>query len=87
MMFSLYVTLAVFLLAAARNPSAHRSLIAFTTWSSLAHGAVMGFQALRNMIAPQELIGVAILIVIGFALIAVAADREKRSESLTAIAK
>jgi hypothetical protein len=39
------------------------------------------------MIAPQELIGVAILIVIGFALIAVAPDREKRSESLTAIAK
>ncbi len=34
MMLSLYVTLGVFLLIAARNPSAHRSLIAFTAWSS-----------------------------------------------------
>jgi hypothetical protein len=30
MMFSLYVTLGVFLLLAVRNPSANRSLIAFT---------------------------------------------------------
>jgi hypothetical protein len=39
MMFSLYVTLGIFLLAAVRKPSAHRSLIAFTAWSSLAHAA------------------------------------------------
>jgi hypothetical protein len=36
MMFSLYVTLGVFLLLAIRNPSANRSLIAFTAWSSFA---------------------------------------------------
>ena len=30
MMLSLYVTLGIFLLAAARKPSAHRSLVAFT---------------------------------------------------------
>lgn len=45
MMFSLYVTLGIFLLTAVRKPSAHRSLIAFTAWSSLAHAAVMGFQS------------------------------------------
>ena len=39
MMFSLYVTLGIFLLAAVRKPSAHRSLIAFTACSSLAHAA------------------------------------------------
>jgi hypothetical protein len=33
MMLSLYVTLGIFLLIAARNPSANRSLIAFTVWS------------------------------------------------------
>jgi hypothetical protein len=33
MMMSLYVTLGVFLLLAACNPSANRSLIAFTAWS------------------------------------------------------
>ena len=32
MMLSLYVTLGVFRLLAARNPSQHRSLIAFTAW-------------------------------------------------------
>ena len=42
MMLSLYVTLGVFLLIAARHPSSHRSLIAFTAWSSFAHALVMG---------------------------------------------
>ncbi len=36
MMLSLYVTLGIFLLLAAREPLAHRSLIAFTAWSSFA---------------------------------------------------
>jgi hypothetical protein len=72
MMLSLYVTLGIFLLLAARNPSEHRSLIAFTAWSSFAHAAVMGTQALLNMISRGELIGVAVLIIIGIALIALA---------------
>jgi len=42
MMLSLRVMLGVFLLLAARNPSQHRSLIAFTAWSSFAHAAVNG---------------------------------------------
>src|ERR1700758_2431160 len=50
MMLSLYVTLAIFLLLASRNPPAHRSLIAFAAWSSLAHAAVMGVQASLNLI-------------------------------------
>ena len=41
MMLSLYFALGIFLLMAVRNPSAHRSLIAFAAWSSFAHGAVM----------------------------------------------
>jgi hypothetical protein len=72
MMFSLYVTLGVFLLLAIRNPSANRSLIAFTAWSSLAHAALMGTQAMRDMVARGELTGVAVLIVIGIVLIALA---------------
>src|SRR5215472_2233716 len=72
MMMSLYATLGVFLLIASRNPSANRSLISFAAWSSFAHAAVMSFQALRNMIARQELIGVAVFVVIGVALIALA---------------
>jgi hypothetical protein len=72
MMFSLYVTLGVFLLLATRNPSAHRSLIAFTAWSSLVHAVWMGTQAFCNMVERGELIGVAVLIVIGIALVALA---------------
>ncbi len=72
MMFSLYVTLGVFLLLAIRNPASNRSLIAFTGWSSFAHAAIMGTQACRNMVARGELIGVGVLVVIGIALIALA---------------
>jgi len=70
MMLCLYVVLGVFLLLAIRNPEAHRSLISFTAWSSLAHAALMGMQAMRNMVQRGELIGVAVLLVIGIALIA-----------------
>ncbi len=63
MMLSLYVTLGIFLLLAVRNPSAHRSLIAFTAWSSFAHAAVMAVQRV-------ELVGVAALVIIGVALLA-----------------
>jgi hypothetical protein len=78
MMLSLYVTLGIFLLLASRNPSAHRSLIAFTAWSSLSHAALMGFQAFRNFVKHGELVGVAVLILIGIALI-VLAPKEQRA--------
>ena len=72
MMLSLYVTLGIFLLLAADDPSANRSLIAFTAWSSFAHAALMGMQAFRNLIPRGELLGVAALVIIGAALIALA---------------
>ena len=76
MMMSLYVTLGVFLLLASRNPSANRSLIAFTAWSSLAHSAVMMVQVFRQMIPRQELMGVIMFAVIGAVLIALAPAKE-----------
>src|SRR4030088_2946886 len=68
MMLSLYVTLGIFLLIAARNPSANRSLIAFTAWSGFALAAVVAVRAFRNVIPRGELLGVAPLVVIGAAL-------------------
>src|SRR5260370_35353198 len=68
MMFSLYVTLGIFLLLATRNPSRHRSLIAFTAWSSFAHAAVMALQAYQNLIGRGELLGVPALVVVGVGL-------------------
>jgi hypothetical protein len=72
MMLSVYVTLGIFLLLAARNPSANRTLIAFTAWSSFAHAVVMGGQALDNLVPRGELVGVGALTVIGVALLALA---------------
>src|SRR5919201_2504071 len=41
MFLSLYVTMGIFLLLAARNPMAHRSVIAYAGWANIAHAAVM----------------------------------------------
>jgi len=46
MIVGIYATLGVFLLFAARDPLAHRSLIWFTVWSSVVHGGIMAVQAL-----------------------------------------
>jgi len=76
MMMSLYVTLGIFMLLAARNPSANRSLIAFTAWSSFAHAIHMAGQAFTGLIARGELIGSAVLVVIGIALIVLAPAKQ-----------
>jgi hypothetical protein len=49
MLLSIYVTLGVFLLLAVRNPSANRSLIAFTAWSSFARASGTAVQLLHNV--------------------------------------
>jgi drug/metabolite transporter superfamily protein YnfA len=82
MMFSLYVTLGIFLLLAVRNPSANRSVIAFTAWSSLVHAVLMGTQAFRGMVSRDELAGVAVLVVIGVALIALAPAKQVEKRAL-----
>jgi len=76
MMMSLYVTLGTFLLFASRNPSANRSLIAFTAWSSFVHAMLMAGQAFARLIARGELIGSAVLVVVGIALIVLAPAKE-----------
>src|SRR5215472_11369283 len=81
MMLSLYVTLGIFLLLALRNPSAHRNLIAFAGWSSLAHAGVMAVQVSRNLIGREELPGVAVLVVIGIALILLAPPKQTEAAS------
>lgn len=86
MMFSLYVTLGVLLLLAIRNPWENRQLIAFTAWSSLAHAAVMGFQAERNMVSQGEMAGVVLLVLIGAALVVLAPVRAEFTESSGAAA-
>jgi hypothetical protein len=48
MILGIYATLGVFLMVASRDPMAHRSLIWFTVWSSIAHGGIMGIQSVAN---------------------------------------
>jgi hypothetical protein len=84
MMMSLYVTLGIFLLLAARDPSANRSLIAFTAWSSFAHAVLMAGQAFANQIARGELIGSVVLVVIGIAFIALAPRKQPVEQPFTA---
>jgi hypothetical protein len=73
MMLSVYVTLGIFLLIAARNPAAHRSLIAFAAWSSVAHAMVMAVQSFYDVAERVHfLVGVALFVIIGVALIALA---------------
>ena len=73
MMLRVYVALGIFLLIAAHNPSANRSLIAFTAWSSFAHAAVMVVMAFQTADERGELlIAVAVLGIVGAALIVLA---------------
>lgn len=46
MILGVYATLGVFLIRAAREPRAHRSLIWFAVWSSVVHACIMGAQCL-----------------------------------------
>ena len=80
MMLSVYATLGIFLLLACRDPSANRSLIAFTAWSSLAHSTVMAVQVFYNLIARREALGVLVLGIIGITLLVLAP--RKRSAGL-----
>jgi hypothetical protein len=57
MIIGVYATLGVFLLLASRNPQANRSLIWFTVWSSVVHGAIMALQAFRDPMEKGHLTG------------------------------
>jgi hypothetical protein len=81
MQMAIYACLGVFLLIAVRNPGAHRSLIAFTAWSSFAHALVMS--TLGFEIPSQRtgfLIASAILVVIGVVLIVLAPAKLPRQQ-------
>ncbi|MDB5691947.1 MAG: hypothetical protein JWO81_1010 [Alphaproteobacteria bacterium] len=57
MIVGVYATLGVFLILAARDPHANRSLILFTIWSSLVHAAIMAVQSFGNPMHQGHLLG------------------------------
>lgn len=79
MMLSLYITLGIFLLLAARDPAAHRSLIGFTAWSSFAHAMVMSALGFQPKFASERVgfwIGSGVLVIIGVAFLVLARAKQ-----------
>jgi hypothetical protein len=74
---SLYVTMGIFLLIAARNPSANRGVISFAGWLNIAHAAVMAVMAIHVTSAREGLlIAAAVFGCIGAALILLAPAKQ-----------
>lgn len=69
MMLAVYFVLGIFLLLAVRRPAAHRSLIAFTGWGTLAHDAVMAVQAHQEGQLRSELLPLILFALFCIALI------------------
>ncbi len=57
MICGLYAVLGAYLIAAARDPSQHRSLISFTIWSSVVHAGIMAAQAFYDGHERGHLVG------------------------------
>lgn len=57
MIVGIYAVLGIFLLVAAKNPAEHRSLIAFTVWSSVVHAVIMAIQAMGDPAETGHLVG------------------------------
>ena len=57
MICGIYAVLGVFLIAAARAPGEHRSLLSFTIWSSVVHAAIMATQSIYDRQEIGHLIG------------------------------
>ena len=81
MFYTILATLGVFLVLAARNPSAHRSLIAYAIWSSFAHTAVMVLMAIQLPTRRGELLAGVAVTGLGAVLLFVLARSSARSEA------
>ena len=57
MICGVYAVLGAFLIAAARSPSEHRSLIWFTIWSSIVHAGIMAAQSISDGHETGHLVG------------------------------
>ncbi len=84
MFISLYVALGIFLLLAARNPAANRSLIAYAAWGNLAHAAVMAVMAIHISQRTGLLTGSAVFSAIGIMLLALAPAKGERASTAAA---
>jgi hypothetical protein len=84
MFLSFFIALGPFLLIAARNPPAHRTLIVFTAWWNLAHAAVMTIETVQawNRGVHRDFTDVVIVAAIGVILLVLSPDRRDRSSPI-----
>ncbi len=80
MFWTILAVLGVFLLLAARNPSAYRSLIAYAVWSSFAHTAIMALMAIQLPTKRGELLAGVAVTGLSAVLLFVLARSSARSE-------
>ena len=85
MFYTILATLGVFLVLAARNPSAHRSLITFAAWSSVAHAAVMALMAMQLPTRRGELLAGVAVTGLGAVLLFVLAPRKETALATTTL--
>jgi hypothetical protein len=81
MMLAVYFVLGIFLLLAVPNPAAHRSLIAFTGWGTLAHDGMMAVQAYQLKQLRSELIPLLVIALLCVAFIALLPPKQLEQRS------
>jgi hypothetical protein len=80
MICGIYAVLGAYLIAAARNPSEHRSLISFTVWSSVVHASIMATQATTDRHEMGHLAGdVPALLLVAAVLRYLSSERRSRA--------
>ncbi|HUP67126.1 MAG TPA: DUF6632 domain-containing protein [Sphingomicrobium sp.] len=57
MIVGFYLVLGIFMIRAAKDPAANRSLIWFVVWSSLVHAAVMTWESFRTPMMMGHMVG------------------------------
>lgn len=80
MIVGVYATLGLFMIAAARDPLAHISLIRFVAVSSAVHAAIMAVQSFSHPAQAGHLLGdvpALLLVTFAFAVLLPKAQREK----------
>jgi tellurite resistance protein TehA-like permease len=87
MFLSFFVALGFFLLLAVRQPSAHRSLIAFAAWWSLLHASVMAIQTVEAFShgIHRDYLDVVIAAVIGTVLLLITPAKQDAAAALLSV--
>ncbi len=82
MIVVIYGVLGVFLLRAARDPLRHASLIWFTVWSSVAHGALMAWQSFMDATEHGHMLGDVPALLVGALVMGVLMPRGLETDGL-----